>query len=59
MGAAAVHELLWSWRRAVQPTPDRTAPAAAAGGRHNDVGSPAHRNPIDTLAPKNSGNATG
>jgi hypothetical protein len=30
IGAAAVHELLWSWRRAVQPAPDRTAPAAAA-----------------------------
>jgi hypothetical protein len=30
IGAAAVHQLLWSWRRAVQSASDRTSPASAA-----------------------------
>jgi uncharacterized membrane protein YvlD (DUF360 family) len=30
IGAAAVHQLLWSWRRAVQSASDRTSPGSAA-----------------------------
>jgi uncharacterized membrane protein YvlD (DUF360 family) len=30
IGAAAVHQLLWSWRRAVQSAPDQTSPASSA-----------------------------
>ena len=32
VGAAAVHELLWSWRRMVQPAPPADAPGETADG---------------------------
>jgi hypothetical protein len=46
VGAAAVHELLRSWRRLLQPDLDDTAPALGAATAATNGGAPAGTNPL-------------